>query len=81
MIRGAFGSCELRGCQKLKGEVLQETIQSLKDIGVWDGLDLFVLENREALDHIADLFVLEGRDQLIKKAWQIDGTANLRFSN
>ncbi len=71
----------LRGCQKLKGEVLQETIQSLKNIGVWDGFDLFVLEDHEALDHIADLFVLEGRDQLIKKAWQIDGTANLRFSN
>ncbi len=50
----------LRGCENLDGQVLQEEmIQSLKDIGVCDGLELFVLEDGKASDQTIELYVEE----------------------
>jgi len=53
---GSLDPCGLRelrflGCEKLDGELVQETIQSLKDAGAWDTLERIVVEDCKALEY------------------------------
>ncbi len=71
----------LRGFEELDRQVLQETIRSLKDIGVQDGLDLLALEHGKASDHMVNLFVSDGVQRSTKEKLAFVGTGMLNFLN